>query len=86
MKYYKYLPIIVGCAGLIFLLLTFLNIGSIVNIGTAFCLFIVGIVLSMFFVVKGWSGNTFAGWLGLLINLIPSCLLGFVYLNTTFGK
>ena len=85
MKYYKYLPTIVGCLGLLIYLLTFYNPSSLVNLGTSFCLFIVGIVISMFFGSKGWNNDKPAvGWFGLLINLIPLCLLGFVYLNSTF--
>lgn len=84
MKYYKYLPTIIGCAGLIIYLLKFFYVSSYINVGTSFILFAVGVFISMFLGYKGWSDDMFAGWLGLLLNLLPLGLLGFIYLNATF--
>jgi hypothetical protein len=85
MKYYKYLPTIVGCVGLIILLLTIFFTNAIVNPITSLGVFILGIVITMYFGLKGWIDDQFTGLLGLLINLTPLCLLGFVLLNN-LGK
>lgn len=75
MKYYKYLPALIGVVGLI-------NI--MINRGTAFCLFILGVAVSLLLGLRSRGNNELSGWLGLFINLIPLCILGFIYLNYTF--
>ncbi len=77
MKYYIYLPIIIGVVGLINIMM---------NRGTALGLFILGVAVSLLLGLRGRREcNTFEGWLGLFINLIPLGILGFIMLNQTFS-
>lgn len=86
MKYYKYIPAIIGCAGVITYLLSIVNVGAFLNLVTSLCLLAVGVVLSFFFGIMGWNKDKLAGWLGLWVNLLPLGILGFIYLNSTFNK
>lgn len=84
MKYHKYLPATIGVLGLITYILTFFYTSSIINFNTSLCLFIAGTVLSLLFGYMKWSDDMLAGWLGLLINLLPLSVLGFIFMNTHF--
>jgi hypothetical protein len=86
MKYCKYLPTIIGCAGVITYILSFFNISSPINLIASLGWLASGVIISLFFGIMGWNKDKFAGWLGLWVNLLPLGVLGFIYLNSTFNK
>ena len=85
MKHYQYIPFVIGCVGIVYLS-TFLYQNTAVQWGISLGLFFAGGAISMLFGYKRWNKNKAAGWLGLLVNLLPLCILGFIYLNTTFNR